>query len=61
VKSSQEDIHMKFGNAWRLKERFGIGSENQVASLFFHDAIPFPDYDDPNFIPDFGLPPGLPD
>ncbi|CAG2181137.1 unnamed protein product, partial [Oppiella nova] len=32
-----------------------------VASLFHHDAIPFAHYDDPNFLPDFGLPPRLPD
>jgi hypothetical protein len=44
---------------WRVQERVAIG--DKVASLFFHDAIPFPNYDDPNFIPDFGLPPGLPD
>ncbi len=48
---------MKFGNTWRLKERVRIGDENQVSSLFFHDAVSFAYYDDPNFIPDFGLPP----
>jgi hypothetical protein len=61
VQSSQEDIHMRFGRSWRVQERFAIGDENQVASLFFHDAISFSYFDDPNFIPDFGLPPRLPD
>jgi hypothetical protein len=61
LQSSQKDIHMKFGNVWRLKERVGIRDENQVASFLFHDAISFVYFDDPNFIADFGLPPRLPD
>lgn len=61
LQSTQEDIHMRFGKAWRVQERVAIGDENQVASLFFHDSTPFAHYDDPNFIPDFGLPPRLPD
>ncbi|CAG2177268.1 unnamed protein product, partial [Oppiella nova] len=61
LQSTQEDIHMRFGKAWRVQERVAIGDPNQVASLFHHDAIPFAHYDDPNFLPDFGLPPRLPD
>ena len=52
---------MRFGNSWRVQERVGVGDENKVASLFFHDAVPFAYYDDVNFIPDFGNPPRFPD
>jgi hypothetical protein len=61
VQSSQEDIHMRFGMSWRVLESVSIGDENRVSSLFFHDAISYSYFDDPNFIPDFGLPPRLPD
>jgi len=61
VQSSQEDIHIRFGKAWRVQERVTAEDEIQTASLFFHDSAPFAHYDDPNFIPDFGLPPRLPD
>ncbi len=47
--------------SWRVQERFAVRDENRVASLFFHNAISFAYFDDPNFIPDFGLPPELPD
>jgi len=52
---------MRFGKSWRVQESVAIGDENHVASLFFHDTVSFAHYDDPNFIPDFGLPPRLPD
>jgi hypothetical protein len=61
VQSTQEDIYMRFGKAWRVQERVAVGDENKVASLFFHDSVPFAYYDDPNFIPDFGNPPRFPD
>ena len=61
LQSSQEDIHMRFGMAWRVQERVAIEDDNKVASLFYHDSVPYAYYDDPNFIPDFGLPPRLPD
>jgi len=61
VQSSQEDIHTRFGMAYRVHDRIGIGEEHKVASLFHHNAISFAYYDDPNFIPEFRLPPPLPE
>ncbi|CAG2109013.1 unnamed protein product, partial [Medioppia subpectinata] len=61
LQSTQEDIHMRFGKAWRVQDRVSVSDVTQVASLFHHDAIPFAFYDDPNFLPEFGLPPRLPD
>jgi len=50
IHSSQEDIHTRFGLAWTVKE---------FSSLFYHDSKPF--YSDPNFVPEFGNPPHLPE
>ena len=44
---TQEDIDMRLGKEWRVKERVAIGDGNQVASLFFHDSVPFAHYDEP--------------
>ncbi|GFR10451.1 protein mesh [Trichonephila clavata] len=48
--SSSYQIHHQFGMKYRVTEVM----DNKVGrSLFFHDAIPFSEYDDPSFIPKF--------
>src|SRR5215469_10797046 len=51
---------MKFGMSLRVLERVAVGDVYTQPSLFFHDAVPFAYYDDPNFIPEFALPPRFP-
>lgn len=52
VESTQRDIHYKFGQSWRV---------NQTDSLFYHDAVPFAYYDEPNFLPELQFPLRLPE
>ena len=52
---------MRFGMSYRTLERVTTPDRAHVGSLFMHDAIPYGYYDDPHFIPDYRLPPKLPD
>jgi hypothetical protein len=47
--------------AYRVLERIGINQDHKKASLFYHNGYSFSYYDDPKFIPEFRLPPPLPD
>lgn len=46
---------------WRVLERVSVTDEHRLQSLFHHDAISFAYYDNPNFLPEFGNPPHLPE
>ena len=59
IQSSQIDIHNRFGKEYRVQER--VADTDKTASLFFHNPISYAYYDDPNFVPEWGLPPQLPD
>ena len=61
IQSSQIDIHNRFGKEYRVQERVAVTDVHKTASLFFHNSISFAYYDDPNFVPDWGLPPQLPE
>jgi hypothetical protein len=58
-RSTTEDIHRRFGSAWRLLE--GTSQRGKGASLFWHDAVRFAHYDDAGFNPNFEMPPELPE
>ncbi|XP_035228405.1 protein mesh-like [Stegodyphus dumicola] len=55
--SSTYDIHQKFGMAYRVSE---LGNSKVGRSLFFHNAIPFSQYDNISFVPEYQTPPPIP-
>ena len=61
IQSSQMEIHNRFGKEYRVQERVAVTDIHKTASLFFHNSISYAYYDDPNFVPDWGLPPQLPE
>ena len=53
MNSNPETIYREFVKNYRVLDKVLPGDINQVASLFFHDAVAYTFYDDPNFLPVF--------